>query len=198
LVTNVCWVKGNYGWPFKASRGVTQGGPLLAKLFNIVVDAVVREWMRLMRATINNTDGNLDKCISGLFVVFYVDNGYIASRNTEFLQEALDILLETFKQFSLAMNTKKTQAMICTMGKIRVQLLTDSYKHMHEGVAAGEESRRAMVCHVYNKALQARSLHPHLSSTHDIHQQVVVADALLEEQAAAHYRANPGGRKDPI
>jgi len=52
--TNVCWAKGNYGRPFKAGRGVTQGGPLLsAKLFNIIVDAVVCEWMRIMRETFN-------------------------------------------------------------------------------------------------------------------------------------------------
>ncbi len=55
-----------------------------------------------------------------------------------------------------------------------------------------------MVCHVCNKALQARSLRPHLLSAHNIHQQVVIANVLLEEQAGAHYRANPGGRKDPI
>ncbi len=47
--TNVCRASGNYGTPFKAGRGVTQGGPLLAKLFNIVVDAVVREWLRLLQ-----------------------------------------------------------------------------------------------------------------------------------------------------
>ncbi len=35
--TNVCQAKSNYGRPFKAGRGVTQGGPLLVKLFNIVV-----------------------------------------------------------------------------------------------------------------------------------------------------------------
>jgi hypothetical protein len=40
----VCWGLGYYGTPFKAGRGVTQGGPLSAKLFNILVDAVVREW----------------------------------------------------------------------------------------------------------------------------------------------------------
>ena len=39
----VCRASGNYGQPFKAGRGVTQGGPLSAKLFNILVDAVVRE-----------------------------------------------------------------------------------------------------------------------------------------------------------
>jgi hypothetical protein len=69
---------------------------------------------------------------------------------------------------------------------------------MREGVAAGEESRRAVVCHVCDKALQARSLRPHLSSAHDIHQQVVVADVLLKERAGARYRAYLGGRKDPI
>jgi len=32
MATNVCRAKGNYGRPFKAGRGVTQGGPLSAKL----------------------------------------------------------------------------------------------------------------------------------------------------------------------
>ena len=35
--------KGNYGRPFGTGRGVTQGGPLSMMLFNILVDAVVRE-----------------------------------------------------------------------------------------------------------------------------------------------------------
>jgi hypothetical protein len=47
--THVCRASGNYGAPFKAGRGVTQGGPLSVKLFNVVVDAVVREWLQLLR-----------------------------------------------------------------------------------------------------------------------------------------------------
>ncbi len=39
----VCWASGYYSTAFKAGHGVTQGGPLSAKLFNILVDAVVRE-----------------------------------------------------------------------------------------------------------------------------------------------------------
>ncbi len=38
--TMVCRTLGNYGGPFCAGGGVTQGGPLSAKLFNILVDAV--------------------------------------------------------------------------------------------------------------------------------------------------------------
>jgi hypothetical protein len=99
--TNICLAKGNYGRPFKAGRGVTQGGPLLAKLSNIVVNMVVWEWMRLMCAMIDNTDGNLAKRIAGLFAVFYVDNGYIASCDAEFLQEVLNILVNTFSMSAL-------------------------------------------------------------------------------------------------
>ena len=37
-----CRVGGYYGRPFQARRGVTQGGPLLPTLFNLMVDAIVR------------------------------------------------------------------------------------------------------------------------------------------------------------
>ncbi len=95
------------------------------KLFNIIVSAVVCEWMRLMCETLNNVEGNLTKRIKGLLAIFYIDNGYIASCNTEFLQEAHDILVRTFRHVGLATNTKKPQAMVCTQGKIRLQLPSD-------------------------------------------------------------------------
>ena len=50
---NVCPVSGSYRRPFQAGCGVTQGGPMSARLFNILVDAVIREWMRLMQETLN-------------------------------------------------------------------------------------------------------------------------------------------------
>jgi hypothetical protein len=51
---------------------------------------------------------------------------------------------------------------------------------------------------VCEKTLQARSLRSHLESTHDIYQQVVVADDLLEERAGTRYEAERVGRKEPI
>ena len=41
-----CRAGGFYGEPFQANRGVTQGGPFSPRLFNIMVDAIVREWLR--------------------------------------------------------------------------------------------------------------------------------------------------------
>jgi hypothetical protein len=45
----VCRASGNYGSPFCAGRCVMQGGPLSTKLFNILVDAVAREWVRQLQ-----------------------------------------------------------------------------------------------------------------------------------------------------
>jgi hypothetical protein len=154
--------------------------------------------MRLMRETLDDSDGQLAVRVKELFAIFYVDDGYIALRDAEFLQEALNILVKTFKCTGLATNTKKMQAMVCTPGKIRVQLPTDSYKRLREGVTAWEESKRAVVCHVCEKTLQARSLRSHLESTHDIYQQVVVPNGLLEERAGIRYEAERVGRKMPI
>ena len=42
----VCHVGVNFGEPFGAGRGITQGGPLSSLMINICVDAVVREWLR--------------------------------------------------------------------------------------------------------------------------------------------------------
>jgi hypothetical protein len=167
-------------------------------LFNVMVDAVVREWLRLLWEEMVMEEEELDEMMETLFAIFYVDDAYLALRDPVFLQRAIDGLVSAFKRVGLKTNIAKTQAMICTLGKIRVQLPTDSYKRMREEVATGKESQRAVVCHVCNKALQARSLRLHLSSAHHIHQQVVVADALLEERAGVCYRANQRRMKDPI
>ena len=75
----VCHASGNYGQPFKAGRGVTQGGPLSARLFNILVDAVVREWFRQLKTQVDYEDAELDELIATIFAIFYVDDVYLAS-----------------------------------------------------------------------------------------------------------------------
>jgi hypothetical protein len=90
--TNICRASGNYGVPFKSGRGITQGGPLSAKLFNITVDAVIREWHRIIRANMDVADEEkLDHMMAALFAIFYVDDAYLAARDPVFLQNALNV-----------------------------------------------------------------------------------------------------------
>ena len=165
----------------------------MVKLFNIIVDTVVHKWMRSMRENLNDSDGKTANQIEAIFAIFYVDDGYITSRDAEFLQEALDILVKMFKCVGLITNTKKTQTMMYTPGKIGVQLPTDSYQRLREGVAAGEVGKRAVICHVCKAILQARSQCLLLESAHDIYQQLVVAEDLVEVRPSIRYKAERVG-----
>jgi hypothetical protein len=77
----------------KMGHGGTQGGPLLAKLFNVMVDALVREWFQIQREESELEGEELDEMMDALFAIFYLDNAYIAARDPAFLQQAIDILL---------------------------------------------------------------------------------------------------------
>ena len=153
--TNVCRALGNCGTPFKAGRGVTQGSPLLAKLFNIIVDAVVRKWMQLLQEEIDLEGEELDEIMETLFAIFYVDNVYIASRDPIFLQRVINGL-SSFEHVDLETNTKKTHAMTCTPDNIWLQLLTKSYQQMRTGrTPAAVWDTRTFTCRECGKDMQA-------------------------------------------
>ena len=70
-----------YGVPFKAGQDVTQGSLLSAKLFNLLVNAVAREWLvRLpQEAAKDHKEEYLAKLMRGFFTIFNVDDAYFAS-----------------------------------------------------------------------------------------------------------------------
>jgi hypothetical protein len=74
----VCRAGGNYGEPFGTERGITQGGPLSSLMFNVCVDAIVREWLHQMLGEEAAHDGLGDRVVK-ILVAFYVNNGLIAS-----------------------------------------------------------------------------------------------------------------------
>ena len=124
-------------------------GPASAKLFNVKVDAVVREWLRLlweeMALELEGTE--LDEMMEIIFAIFYVDDAYIVSRDPVFLQRAIIGLVNVFERVGLETNTKKTQAMTCTPGTIRLQLPTESYLWMRTGrMPAAKWDARTVTC----------------------------------------------------
>jgi len=152
----VCRALGNYGTPFKAGRDVTQGGPLSTKLFNIMVDAVAHEWFRELREGGDYEEWELDELMSTFFAIFYVDNSYLASRDAEFLQRVLELLLSLFARVGLETNVSKTQMMICTPGRIRTQLPADLNRHLQRGrVTAAEWTTRDVKCLKCGKMVKA-------------------------------------------
>ena len=153
---NVCRALGNYRVPFKSGHGITQGGPLLAKLFNIIVNAMVREGHRIVCANLDMADeGELDHTMAALFTIFYVDDAYVAAQDPVFLQSMLDVLVDTFACVGLMTNIAKTQAMICTPRKICIQLSSESYRRMQTGrVTASEWEAHIATCRECGKQMQ--------------------------------------------
>ncbi len=75
----VCHAGDNFGEPFGAGRGVTQGGTLSGLMFNVSVNAVVREWLWQVLGD-NAAQGGLGEAVHNYVVVFSVDDGLVAAR----------------------------------------------------------------------------------------------------------------------
>ena len=84
----VCRASGRYGTEFQANHGVTQGGPLSPKIFNIMVDAIVREWLW---ETMGEEAANMGvgAAVRIFAALFYVNDQYIAFTDLEKLQSLL-------------------------------------------------------------------------------------------------------------
>jgi RNase P subunit RPR2 len=137
--------------------------------------------LRLLRDEMVMEEEELDEMMATLFTIFYVDDAYIASRDPVFLQRAIDGLVSAFERIGLETNIKKTQAMTCTPGTIRLQLPTKSYLRMRTGrTPAAEWDARTVTCRECGKDMQASSLGRHLADQHQIYQQQVVAEELLD------------------
>ena len=189
----VCRASGNYGKLFQAGCGVMQGGPLLlAKLFNILVDVVAREWYWQLRDESELEEEAIDVLMATFFMFFYVDDVYLALWDPEFFQRALTILAKLFARVGLKTNVKKTQTMICTPGRIRTQLPAASYDRIRRGVVSAEEwDSRRVQCHQCSMMVSASSLCCHLADQHKIYQQVVIAEELFGAQEGMTYQYHP-------
>ncbi len=153
-----------------------------------MVDAVVREWMRLLREGMDMEGGELDEMMETLFMIFYVDDVYIALRDPVFLHRVIDGLVRTFKRVGLETKTKKTQAMTCTPGTIRLQLPTKSYQWMRTGCTpAAVWDAHTVTCRECGKDMRASSLGCHLADQHEIYQMQVVAEELLDRREGVVY-----------
>ena len=159
-----------YGNPFDADRGVTQGDIPSPTEFNIVCDAVIRAWLH---ATCD--DGTIVTSGFGVRVVekgalFYADDGLLGARDHEWLQKAIDVLVDLFMRVGLHTNTTKTQTMTCTPGYIRTHQSSSTYRRRIGGGGESyrERQRRRVECPECGKSLAESSLPQHSLSQHGI------------------------------
>ena len=125
--------RGYYGPTFKGYHRVTQGYPLYTKLFNVVMDAVIRHWVAMAAATEEGIDG-LNLSIQDLVAYFYSDNGLIASTQPERTHQALNILTGLFDKVGLRTNTEKMMSMACQTCHTPVIMSVEAYERLTTGI----------------------------------------------------------------
>jgi hypothetical protein len=146
-----------------------------------------------LREEMDMEEEKMEGVMETLFAIFYVDDAYITSRDPVFLQQAIDGLVSAFERVGLKTNTKKTQAMTCMPGTIRLQLPTSSYLRMRTGrTPADKWDARTVTCRECGKDMRASSLGRHLADQHQIYQQQVVAEELLNRREGVVYKVPLG------
>ena len=117
-------------------------------IFNVMVDAIVREWIRQTLGDDVMTT-RIGEEIRSFLAVFYADDGLLQSRDPVRLQAAPDNLVDLFERAGLKTNTKKTQAMVCIPGKVRTCQSQEVYNARMIGEGENECYRsRCMRCDI--------------------------------------------------
>jgi hypothetical protein len=113
----VCCAGGNFGEPFSAGMGNTQGGPLSSLIFNICVGAVLREWLwQCLGGKVAQM--GIGEAVREYVVALFVNNGLVAVRCLEWLQCSFTILINLLECIGLKTNAAKMKVMMCLPGKI--------------------------------------------------------------------------------
>ena len=116
---------GHYGDPFRATRGSTQGGLISPEWWNILLDCVIRHWL-LMVIDDNgqaSTDG-FGPTVEQRLSCFYVDDGVLGSRDHEWLQGAINVLVGLFRRCGLQTDVVKSKGLVNIPTNIRDWFVT--------------------------------------------------------------------------
>ena len=102
---------GYYGTEFQEARGVTQGDPLSLTIFNVVVDAVVQQWVK---AVVSGAEERGEHGQEGRnqAALFYADDGMVASSDPRWLKGAFNTLVSLFDRVGLRTNYGKSAGMV--------------------------------------------------------------------------------------
>ena len=128
---------------FRTRRGVTQGDPISPMIFNIVVDAVVREVLGVVCGTQEAQHG-LGWEAGDRNLVFYTNNDRLAGRDHEWMQEVLTVTVEMLHRMVLETNLYKTKSMVCITNLICGKWGEQAYKRRAVGEGETFRERKRM------------------------------------------------------
>ena len=88
-------------------------------LFNVVVDNVIITWMAMTVEDQRVAQDGLGETVGWCVGVFYAENGMVGSREPDWLQHAINVLVGLFRRYGLEANVEKSFKMTCQTGALR-------------------------------------------------------------------------------
>ena len=101
-------------------------------IFNIVVDVLVQAFLEEVCRPQEAQHG-MGWEVGASNIVFWVEDGRIAGRDHEWVQNALTVTVEMFRRMELETNMEKTKVMVCTPGFIWGEVGGLAYKRRVTG-----------------------------------------------------------------
>jgi len=146
-----------FGGPFHAARGLATGDIPAPLFYNIVTDAVIRQWYRDGADAGMTTKGR-----------FYVDDVELWDHDPVRLQGDLTSMENLFLRMGLSINGTKTKALTTLPTIATTNISAVAYKRRMEGVGDTYRARKQLrtICPICDTAMQMRSVKGHYLSQH--------------------------------
>ena len=109
-----------------STRGTTQGGLYSLPLFNVVVDNFIKTWLAMTVEDQRVAHDGLGETIGRCLGVLYANNGMVVSRDPDWLQHAMHVLVGLFRRYGLAANVSKSRTMTCQPDVLRAGMSEES------------------------------------------------------------------------
>ena len=110
---------GYHGPYFKTTRGTTQGILISPNLFNLIVYNVVCNWLALMVDDQLPAQEGLGITLWRCLVIFYANGGMVGSRDPNWLQGDLNVIIGLLRRYVLVANVIKSKVVICQPGALQ-------------------------------------------------------------------------------
>ena len=102
-----------HGPTLPATRGTTKVGLVSPMLFNAVVDNVIRSWLAMKVDDHRVAHDGLGETVGRYLGVFYDEDGMVGSRDSDWLQNVMNVLVGLFRRYGMAANIAKSRTMKC-------------------------------------------------------------------------------------
>ena len=103
---------GFHGPAFPATRGTMQGGIFSPTLFNVLVDNIIRTWLVMTVEDHRVAHDILEETVGRCLGLFYANNDMVGSRDLDWLQNAINILVGLVRRYVLDSNVENSSTII--------------------------------------------------------------------------------------